>query len=55
MVSSTAPQTAAGRHVMKYLKKLEEESWNRKQRSKLAILLSNFLPNAEVFDLYSHS
>ena len=26
MASSTVPQTPAGRHVMKYLKKLEEKS-----------------------------
>ena len=55
MASSTVPRTPAGRHVIKYLKKLEEESWNRKQRSKLAMPFSSFSPRAEVFDLYSHS
>lgn len=40
---------------MRYLKKLEERSSNRKQRSKLVILLSSFFLNVETLDLHSHS
>ena len=55
MASFTAPQTAAGRRVMKYLMKFEKRSSNRKQRSKLILRFPSFFWNDEIVDLHPHS
>ena len=51
MASLTAPQTSAGRRVMKYLNKLEKRLSIRKRYSKLAILLSSLLLDDEIPEL----